>query len=151
MHPSSSMLRLRWWYVDRRMHWHYPGSDVMLHCSSGTSLGSLSCCTYTQLHSVYDKLRQFLVWNGPTPNFALTSSCLCFIPWQQLFGSWVTLFPFSLSPKSSITPLWWGVSLQPHSEIHCITSRLTPHNTTYIYVTLCLINRNFTWSTIFLT
>ncbi len=41
------------------------GCDATLRCSRCTLLGSLSCCTYSQLCSVYNKLCHFLLWNGP--------------------------------------------------------------------------------------
>ncbi len=115
--------RLRWGYI-----YIYGGQKYVVLC--GTSLGLLSCFTYTRLHSVYNHLHHILVWIRPTPNFLWPLHVNVSFLWQ-LVSSWV--FPFSLSPRSSIAPCWWDVSLLPHSKNNCIASRLTLHNTTCIW------------------
>ncbi len=119
--------------------------NIMFRCSSRTSLGSLSCCTYTQLCSVYNELRHFLIWNGLTLNFALTSSCLRLISVAGMIAAHrLCLLKVAMSPSGKKSHcchiMKFIASLQdshyatrPVGYLRCFTLRL--------------IDKNFTWST----
>ncbi len=62
----------------------------------------------TQLNSVYNELSHFLVRNGPTANFTLTSSCLrssaaAMTAAHRQPSNVTSIFS---SPKNNIAPLW---------------------------------------------